>query len=115
MAAARRAPSRSWTPEATLGASSSPMVLPTRTRSSASAEIPAQASARAPATTASSPSGTCETRRSFIPVRVVIHSSSVSRKVARSALVSTAGGRHFPQPVMAACGIVPPREASGAP
>src|SRR5688572_20869025 len=63
---------------------------------------PAQASARAAATYMSSPSWTCETRRSRMPVRVVIHSSLVSRKVAMSALVSTAGGRHFPQPVMAA-------------
>ena len=45
---------------------------------------------------------TCETRRSFIPVREVIHSSEVSRKVERSSLVSTAGGMHAPQPVMAA-------------
>ena len=37
-----------------------------------------------------------------MPVRLVIQASSVSRKVARSALVSTAGGMHLPQPVMAA-------------
>ena len=41
-------------------------------------------------------------RRSRMPVRMTIHSSLVSRKVARSALVRTAGGRHLPQPVMAA-------------
>ena len=45
---------------------------------------------------------TCETRRSWMPVRVVIHSSSVSMIVARSALDRTAGGMHLPQPVMAA-------------
>src|SRR5580704_15413806 len=42
-------------------------------------------------------------RRSRMPVRVRIHSSLVSRMVDRSWLVSTAGGRHFPQPVIAAC------------
>ncbi len=41
-------------------------------------------------------------RLSRIPVRVSTHSSVVSRKLARSELVSTAGGRHFPQPVIAA-------------
>ena len=70
-----------------------------------SAATPAQARAREAATSASSPSGTWEMRRSFMPVRLTIHSSSVLRKVARSALVSTAGGRHLPQPVMAACFI----------
>ena len=35
-------------------------------------------------------------------MRLKIHSSLVSRKVAMSALLSTAGGRHLPQPVMAA-------------
>ena len=47
--------------------------------------------------------GTCDTRRSLMPVRVVIHSSVVSMKLARPALSSTAGGMHLPQPVMAAC------------
>ena len=102
MAAAFLASSRFWVPEATLGASSSPSVLPTMIRSSSAASIPAQASARAAATWMTSPSGTWEMRRSRMPVREAIHSSSVSRKVARSALVSTAGGRHFPQPTMAA-------------
>jgi hypothetical protein len=37
-----------------------------------------------------------------MPVRVVIHSSDVSRNVERSALVSTAGGIAEPQPVMEA-------------
>src|SRR5271170_1558161 len=41
-------------------------------------------------------------RRSRMPVRLTIHSSLVSRMVDRSWLVSTAGGRHFPQPVIAA-------------
>src|SRR5262245_54327939 len=64
---------------------------------------PAQASARIDATCESVVIGTCDTRRSLIPVRVVIHSSVVSMKLARPALSSTAGGMHLPQPVMAAC------------
>ena len=48
---------------------------------------------------------TWDTRRSFMPVRDVIHSSDVSRNVARSSLVRTAGGNPSPQPVMAAYGI----------
>ena len=71
-------------------------------RSTSFASSPAQASARAAATWASPVVGTCEMRRSRIPVREVIHSSSVSMKVARSALVRTEGGMHLPQPVMAA-------------
>ncbi len=63
---------------------------------------------------------TCETRRSRIPVREVIHSSSVSMSDARSALVRMAGGMHLPQPVMAAwvMGIVAAnrnRECAGTP
>src|SRR5689334_2770887 len=64
--------------------------------------IPAHARARAADTYMSSPSWTCETRRSRMPVRLVIHSSLVSRKVAMSAFVRTAGGRHLPQPMIAA-------------
>ena len=71
-------------------------------RSTSFASSPAQASARAAATCASSMPETCETRRSWMPVRDVIHSSSVSMNDARSALVRTAGGMHLPQPVMAA-------------
>ena len=41
-------------------------------------------------------------RRSRMPVRLTIHSSLVSRMALRSSLLSTAGGRHLPQPVMAA-------------
>ena len=41
-------------------------------------------------------------RRSWMPVRCMIHSSVVSTNVARSALDNTAGGMHLPQPVMAA-------------
>jgi hypothetical protein len=41
-------------------------------------------------------------RRSRMPVRLVIHSSSVSRKVEMSSFDSTAGGMHLPQPVMVA-------------
>ena len=96
------APRRFWVPEETLGQISSPSVLPTTMRSSAAASTPAQASARAAATWIRSPSGTWEMRRSCIPVRETIQASSVSRKVARSPFVITAGGRHFPQPMMAA-------------
>src|SRR6187200_1500967 len=64
--------------------------------------MPAQARARIDATCESVVIGTCETRRSLMPVRVVIHSSVVSMKLARPALSSTAGGMHLPQPVMAA-------------
>src|SRR5262249_31022879 len=42
-------------------------------------------------------------RRSRIPVRLTIHSSLVSSIVDRSWLLRTAGGRHLPQPVIAAC------------
>ena len=96
MAAAFLAPSRFWVPEATLGASSSPSVLPTMMRSSSSADIPAQASARAAATWISSPSGTWEMRRSRMPVREAIHSSSVSRKVARSRVREHRRGQALP-------------------
>jgi hypothetical protein len=41
----------------------------------------------------------------LMPVRDVIHSSSVSISDARSALVRMEGGIHFPQPVIAACVI----------
>src|SRR5512146_203821 len=70
--------------------------------SSSEGSSPAQASARCDATVAISIAETCETRRSFMPVRVVIHSSDVSRKVDRSALDRTAGGIPSPHPVMAA-------------
>src|SRR5215467_4517756 len=43
-------------------------------------------------------------RRSFMPVRVVIHSSDVSRNVDRSALERMAGGIAEPQPVIDANG-----------
>src|SRR5258705_6329168 len=70
--------------------------------STSAAASPAHASARAAATCESSIPVTCDTRRSLMPVRVVIHSSSVSISDAKSALVRIAGGMHFPQPVMAA-------------
>ena len=63
---------------------------------------PAHASARLDAMIAISMPLMWLTRRSFMPVRDVIHSSLVSRKVERSALVSTEGGMAAPQPVMAA-------------
>ena len=79
--------------------------------------MPAQASARIEATCDSVVIGTCDTRRSLMPVRVVIHSSVVSMKLARPALSSTAGGMHLPQPVMAAyvmAGNHTPGPAGGA-
>src|SRR6185369_9856371 len=71
-------------------------------RSISPASIPAHASALAAATCASSMPVTCERRRSLMPVREVIHSSLVSINKARSALLRTDGGMHFPQPVIAA-------------
>ena len=94
------APSATCTPDAQLGTASSFEQLPYTIRSTSAGSSPAHASARDAATVAISIAGTCETRRSFMPVRVVIHSSVVSRNVARSALVRTAGGRPSPQPVM---------------
>jgi hypothetical protein len=49
-----------------------------------SPRMPAQAIARRAAVIASSMPGTWEMRLSFMPVRVLIHSSSVGRNVARS-------------------------------
>src|SRR5512145_482102 len=100
--AALLAPISTCTPEALLGTCSSLLQLPYTIRSTSSATRPAHASARRLATDAISIAETCDTRRSFMPVRLVIQASSVSRNVARSALVSTAGGMHLPQPVMAA-------------
>ena len=96
------APSRSWTPDAEFGTVSSLEQLPYTMRSTSFAASPAQASARAAATWESSIPVTCETRRSRMPVRDMIHSSSVSMIDARSALVRMAGGMHLPHPVMAA-------------
>src|SRR6476646_9365474 len=70
--------------------------------STSRASRPAQASARAAATCESSIPVTCDTRRSLMPVRDVIHSSSVSISDARSALLRIDGGMHLPQPVIAA-------------
>ena len=100
--AALTAPSLTCTPEALFGTCSSKVQLPCTIRSRSAASRPAQASARRLATVARSMPGTCETRRSFMPVRVTIHSSLVSRKVDKSSLDRTAGGMHLPQPVIAA-------------
>ncbi len=64
--------------------------------------FPAAASARSPATAASSDASTWLILRSFIPVLVVIHSSEVSTSCSRSWLVRTLGGMHLPQPVISA-------------
>ena len=74
----------------------------TISRSTSSAFAPAAASALAPATAARSLQGTCDTRRSSMPLRDLIHSSEVSMTVAMSSLVMTAGGMHLPQPVISA-------------
>src|SRR5688572_33368858 len=102
IAAALLAPISSWIAEAGFGTCSSAEHVPSTTRSMSLGSMAAQASARIEATCDSVVIGTCDTRRSFMPVRVVIHSSVVSMKLARPALSSTAGGIHLPQPVMAA-------------
>ena len=108
IAAAVPAPSFTESPDAEFGMCSSLEQLPYTMRSRSVAAMPAQASARAAATCAIAMPDTCEMRRSRMPVRCAIHSSLVSRNVARSALVSTDGGMHLPQPVMAAYVIVRP-------
>src|SRR5688572_10666969 len=102
IAAAFVAPMSSWIAEAVLGTCASAEHVPSTTRSMSLGSMPEQASARIEATCDSVVIGTCDTRRSLIPVRVVIHSSVVSMKLARPGLSSTAGGMHLPQPVMAA-------------
>src|SRR5690606_10804691 len=102
MAAAWWAPSMNCTPEAVLGTCSSAEQVPRMIRSSSLGSSLAHASARAAAMCDNTVMGTCEMRRSLMPVRVVIHSSLVSKNVARSALLRTAGGMHLPQPVIAA-------------
>ena len=96
------APNLYCNPDALFGTISSKLHEPYTIRSMSVAFSPAQASACIAATYDISMACTCDTRRSFMPVREVIHSSSVSRNVAKSALVSTAGGMHLPQPVIAA-------------
>src|SRR4030095_15037967 len=88
--------------DAVFGTCSSAEHVPSTTRSMSFGSIPAHASARIEATCDSVVIGTCDTRRSLMPVRVVIHSSLVSMRLARPAVASTAGGMHLPQPVMAA-------------
>ena len=96
------APMRCCSPEAMLGTWSSKLQVPKTMSSMSRPESPAHASARAAATCAMSAIGTWDTRRSRMPVRLVIHSSLVSSMPARSWFERTAGGRHLPQPVMAA-------------
>src|ERR1700742_987404 len=88
--------------DAVFGTCSSAEQVPSTTRSMSFGSMPAHASARIDATCDSVVIGTCDPRRSLMPVRVVIHSAVVSMKLARPALSSTAGGMHLPQPVMAA-------------
>ena len=102
MAAALRAPSLSAMSEAVLGQRLSLVRLPSRIRSSSRGSRSAAARARSADTIAMSENSQWQIRRSLIPVRLVIHSSVVSMKVARSSLLSTAGGTHLPQPVISA-------------
>ena len=90
------------TTDAVEGMIESPEQVATRIRSRSFTVLPAAASARRPATAASSDASTWLIRRSLIPVRVVIHSSEVSTSCSRSWLVSTLGGMHMPQPVISA-------------
>src|ERR1700704_2131881 len=101
-AAAACAPMLTWIPEAMFGTWSSWLQVPNTMSSMLLPGIPAAASARAAATYASSSRPTWEMRRSWMPVRLTIHSSLGSRRLEGSGVLSTAGGRHLPQPVMAA-------------
>ena len=74
----------------------------TITKSISGISIPAAATARRAATSAISVAATCDMRRSLMPLRLVIHSSLVSTIRSRSELLSTVGGRAFPQPVISA-------------
>src|SRR5206468_2341903 len=80
------------------------LVVATTTRSSSTGVTPATSNARRPARTANvevvSPGAAM--RRSRIPVRRVIHSSSRPWDAASSALVTTCSGAASPQPVIAA-------------
>ena len=102
IAAAFFAPILSATNDAVLGQRLSLVRLPSRIKSSSNGSKSAAASAFFAATRAMSEKLQWQTRRSFIPVLVVIHSSEVSRNVAKSSLLSMAGGTHFPQPVISA-------------
>ena len=105
IAAAFRAPSWSATMEAVFGHWLSLVRLPNRIRSISIGSKSAAANACKDATLAMSERLQCKTRRSLMPVRVVIHSSLVSMNVARSSFFRTAGGTHFPQPVISAYGM----------
>ncbi len=102
MAPALEAPSLAWTYEAEAGIKDSGVQVALTIRSMSSGSSPAAAMARRAAISAMSVAGTCEMRRSLIPLRVVIHSSLVSTIFSRSALLNTAGGRALPQPVISA-------------
>ncbi len=80
-------------------------------RSMSSFVSPAAAMAWSAATAAMSDESTWAILRSLMPERVVIHSSEVSMTFSRSELPSTAGGTHFPQPVMVARRIDPSSSA----
>lgn len=73
-----------------------------RTRRSTSVgDRAARSRARRPASVASDDT-VPPMRRSRIPERVAIHSSVVSRRASRSALVTTVSGKALPQPVITA-------------
>src|SRR6266567_193853 len=92
------------------------VVVATTMRSSSDAEIPAAASACREAASARSlvSSPAAAIRRSQMPVLDRTHSSLVSIRRARSALVSTCAGRYDPVPAMRLC-ILSPRIRSCGP
>ena len=118
-AAAFFAASLCWTKHAIAGIGWSGVTVATTITSTSLAEEPAAASACRAASTQKSErtSPSPATRRSLIPVRVVIQSSVVSSIFSRSAFVSTRAGRARPVPAMAVWNIQPPcsaRPAAGA-
>src|SRR5690606_36620415 len=91
---------RSWTQHAVEGNSVSCEHVPTMMPSSSPGSIPAsrQASAMAPAARSDVEVFSSTTRRAPIPVRSRIQASEVSRRSARSSLVTTLSGRQLPVP-----------------
>src|SRR5205814_9954278 len=99
-AAARRAPIFRCTRQAVEGKGMSGVIVATMMRSICSAVTAAFFSARKAAAAARSEvnSSLAASRRSFIPVREVIHSSEVSTIFSRSALVRILAGTYEPTP-----------------
>src|SRR5581483_4598803 len=108
MAPARVAPSLSWTIEAVEGRKWSGEQVATMMRSRSRGLVLAILRAwRAERSARSEVASPWAIRwRCLMPVRLVIHSSEVSRPLAtRSSLVTTLGGTYIPQPVIWANGI----------